>query len=161
MYPQYRSQLRGLWIVSILIQLVLIPEAIGQTPDKPVVSQGEVTGDNVYVQYGASTNHYPVCKLNAGDRVTIVGETGEWYEILPPEASFSFISGDYVDTADNKTGVVNGNNVRVRAGSSLPEFSKLKYWVQTKLSKGTKVTILARARRVPADQVTDRRDALD
>jgi len=102
----------------------------------------EVTGQNVYVRSGDSTNHYPVGKLNAGDRVTIVGESGEWFEILPPEGSFSLISGQYVDSMDNKKGIVNGDNVRVRAGSSVAEFAKLKYVVQLKLSKGAEVTIL-------------------
>ncbi len=102
----------------------------------------EVTGQNVYVRSGDSTNHYPVGKLNAGDRVTIVGESGEWFEILPPEGSFSLISGQYVDSMDNKKGIVNGDNVRVRAGSSVAEFAKLKYVVQLKLSKGAEVIII-------------------
>lgn len=118
--------------------------AAGQVTQKPVLGYAEVTGDDVYVRSGPSLNHYPVVKLHAGDRVTIVREMGEWYEIHPPEGVFSFISGDYVDTADDKSGVVNGNNVRVRAGSALPEFSKLKYVVQTKLPKGAEVTILRR-----------------
>lgn len=109
----------------------------------PAVAQqagsGEITANDVYVRSGASTNHYTICKLNAGDRVTVVGEEGEWYEILPPPGSFSLISGDFVDSADSKTGVVNGDNVRVRAGSSLNEN---KYTVQTMLNKGTTVSIL-------------------
>lgn len=111
----------------------------------------EVTATDVYVRSGPSSNHYPVIKLSAGDRITVVGETGEaglpareWYEILPPAGTFSFISGDFVDTGDNKTGVVSGNNVRVRAGSVLPEFAKNKYVVQTKLSRGAEVSILGR-----------------
>jgi len=63
---------------------------------------------------------------------------------VPPEGVFSFISGDYVDTAGGTTGVVNGNNVRVRAGSTLPDFSKLKYTIQMQLPKGAEVTILGR-----------------
>ena len=85
--------------------------AVAQTPERPVISEAEVTGDDVYVRSGASLNHYPVCKINAGSRVTVVGEMGDWYEILPPEGVFCFISGDYVDTADNRTGVVNGYGV--------------------------------------------------
>ncbi len=120
---------------SLLVACV----AYGQT--RTAIGEGEVNADDVYVRSGPSTNHYTICKLEAGDRVTILGERGEWYEILPPEGAFSLISGEYVDTADNEAGVVNGNNVRVRAGSSL---SKNKYTVQTKLSKGAEVTIIGR-----------------
>ena len=107
--------------------------------DRPAIATGEVNANDVYVRSGPSLNHYTICKLAAGDRVTIMGERGNWYEIVPPEGAFSLISGEYVDTADNKTGVVNGNNVRVRAGSQL---SGSKYTVQTKLSKGAEVAIL-------------------
>ncbi|UCF35070.1 MAG: SH3 domain-containing protein [Phycisphaerales bacterium] len=119
----------------------MIGVAPGQIPDYPMKQTAEVTGDNVHVRSGPSLNHYPVLKLGAGDRVTVVGEEGDWYKILPPSEAFSLISGDYVDTADGEHGVVNGNNVRVRAGSSLSEH---KYTVQTMLSKGAEVTILGR-----------------
>ena len=109
--------------------------------ERPVIGEAEITANDVYVRSGDSLNHYTICKLKAGDRVTVVGERGEWYEILPPEGTFSLLSGDYVDTADNQKGVVNGNNVRVRAGSLLNEN---KYTVQALLSKGAEVTILGR-----------------
>lgn len=114
-----------------------------QTP-APANRQIEVTGNNVYVRSGPSVNHYPVCKLNAGDRAVLVGEQGTWYEILPPAGTFSLISGDFVDTADGKHGVVNGDNVLVRAASTLPAYLKERYKRQTKLSKGAEVEILER-----------------
>jgi uncharacterized protein YgiM (DUF1202 family) len=103
-----------------------------------------VTAHDVYVRSGPSANHYPVCKLGAGARVTVMGETGEWFEILPPDDAFSFVSGDYVDSPDGRKGVINGDNVRVRAGSVLDDFAHLKYVVQVHLAKGTEVDILAR-----------------
>jgi hypothetical protein len=130
--------------VGVATVLLAAWSAWGQTPQKPVIAYGEITGNEVYVRSGASLNHYPVCKLSAGDRVAVIGETGEWYEIRPPDQAISYISGDYVDSADNRLGVVNGDNVRVRAGSTLPDFAELKYVVQTKLSKGAEVTILGR-----------------
>lgn len=116
----------------------------GQTPQNQPPRQGEITANDVYVRSGPSMNHYPVAKLMAGDRVTIVGESGEWLEITPPDGVFSYISGDYVDTPDNRNGVVNGDNVRVRAGSTLEDFADLKYVVQRTLPKGAQVTILGR-----------------
>lgn len=135
---------KGCLAVGLITVLAFMTRAEGQVPLKPVISLGEVTGNDVYVRSGPSANHYPVSKLMAGDRVTVVGETGDWYEIRPPEGVFSFISGEYVDTPDERSGVVNGDNVRVRAGSTVPDFSKLKYVVQTQLSKGAEVAILGR-----------------
>ncbi|MDO8630297.1 MAG: hypothetical protein Q7R41_07375, partial [Phycisphaerales bacterium] len=138
------------WVarVSCLVAGVVVgaadaPHAQAQTApaERTVIGEAEITANDVYVRSGDSLNHYTICKLKAGDRVTVVGERGEWYEILPPEGTFSLLSGDYVDTTDNQKGVVNGNNVRVRAGSLLNEN---KYTVQALLSKGVEVTILGR-----------------
>ena len=112
------------------------PEADSSAP-----AAGEVTGDNVYVRSGASENHYTITRLARGDKVHIVGRTGEWLEITPPPGVFSLVSGDFVDTQDDKSGVINGDNVRVRAGSLLNDN---KYTVQAQLSKGAKVDILGR-----------------
>jgi uncharacterized protein YgiM (DUF1202 family) len=109
--------------------------------ERQIIAHAEVTANDVYVRSGPSLNHYTICKLKAGDRVRIVGESSDWFEILPPDGTFSLISGDYVDTADDRTGVVNGENVRVRAGSLLNDN---KYTVQTMVSKGSGVTILGR-----------------
>ncbi len=119
--------------------LAVVLASTGLAADRPAIATGEVTANDVYVRSGPSTNHYTVCKLTAGQRVTIMAERGEWYEILPPAEAFSLLSGQYVDTVDKKVGVVNGNNVRVRAGSSL---NNNKYTVQTMLSKGAEVTIV-------------------
>lgn len=132
------------YVVSALAAVLLSSSALAQTPEKFAARPAEINGNDVYVRSGPSANHYPVIKLAAGDRVSVVGQNGEWYEVVPPEGTFSFISGDFVDTADGKIGVVSGNKVRVRAGSVLPEFSKNKYVVQTKLSSGADVSILGR-----------------
>lgn len=108
---------------------------------KPSSAIGEITARDVYVRCGPSQNHYPICKVQPGDRVTIVGEKGEWLEILPLPGIYSLISGEFVDTLDHKDGVVNGDNVRVRAGSLLTDD---RYQVQTQLKKGDRVRILGR-----------------
>lgn len=141
MYSRSGCPVTAMWITSFVLPLMAWATAVGQTPTEPAMRQGEITGNDVYVRSGPTLNHYTVCKLNAGTRVTVVGEEGEWYEIRPPEGTFSLISGDYVDTANDRTGVVNGNNVRVRTGSLLNEN---KYTVQTLLGKGAEVTILGR-----------------
>lgn len=125
-----------------ILAVSLLPAHLSQAqaPQGAAPRAGEVTGNDVYLRSGPSANHYQVTKLQAGDRVTVVGEQTLWYEILPPAGTFSLISGDYVDTVDNKVGVINGNNVNVRAGSSLSDH---KYQVQMKLHRGAQVTILA------------------
>jgi len=130
--------------VMVALATGLVSAQPSASPAKPVLGFGEATGNDVYVRSGPSANHYPVCKINAGIRVTVVGETGEWLEVLPPDGTFSFVSGDYVDSPDGRQGVINGDNVRVRAGSGIEDFAQLKYVVQTHLSKGTPVQILAR-----------------
>lgn len=139
------SEKLGNWVICIALAFtasgLLGVSVYAQPHDRPVIAEGEVNNDNVYVRSGDSLNHYTICKLNAGRRVKIVAERGDWYEILPPEDAFSLISGDYVDSADGKHGVVNGNNVRVRTGSLLNDN---KYTVQLLLSKGAEVTILDR-----------------
>src|SRR5512147_1454717 len=70
-----------------------------QTGDeaRKIIGEAEINANDVYVRSGDSLNHYTIIKLKAGDRVSVVSERGDWYEILPPEGTFSLISGDYVD----------------------------------------------------------------
>ena len=140
MYSAIKFSARG-GPMAVVVVAMIASASFAQYKTETTPRPAEVTGADVYVRSGPSSNHYPVVKLNAGDRLTVVGENREWYEILPPEGTFSFISGDYVDTGDNKTGVVSGNGVRVRAGSVLPEFAKNKYVVQTKLSRGAEISL--------------------
>lgn len=151
MFRNSQTDRIGLWTV-VATALVCTVTAVGQVSStskevtdlpetRPVIGEGEINANDVYVRSGDSLNHYTITKLKAGDRVSVVGERGEWYEILPPEGTFSLVSGDFIDTTDNQTGVVNGDNVRVRAGSLLNEN---KYTVQTLLTKGTPVSILGR-----------------
>ncbi|MFQ5489077.1 MAG: SH3 domain-containing protein [Phycisphaerae bacterium] len=100
---------------------------------------GEVTTDRVYVRSGPSANYYPVTKLQAGDRVWVIGSEGTWLAIEPPSGCHSLVADTYVDTGDGNLGVINGDNVRVRAASLL---SEKMYAIQTKLSKGAEVRIV-------------------
>lgn len=124
-----------------LASVILV--AVGGTSasaNSDVAFTGEVTGNDVYVRSGPSTNYYPVTKLNAGARVSVVDVVEGWYAIVPPEGCFSLIHKKFVDIGDKPSaGVVNGNAVRVRAGSSLrPDL----YAKQLKLNRGAEVTVL-------------------
>ena len=103
----------------------------------------EITGNDVYVRSGPGTNFYHCGKLNAGDKVKVVGKQFSWSRVVPPAGSFSWISMQYVtiNPADPKVGTVTGDNVRVYAGSDYvkPLYSTT---LQGKLSKGEKVKLL-------------------
>lgn len=98
-----------------------------------------VTATEVNVRSGPSTNYYIVTKLKAGDRVEVREEDAGWFGIVPPPGCFSLISKHYVDLDGKGGGVVNGNNVRVRAGSN---YSPSRYAVQVKLHEGDEVEVL-------------------
>ena len=102
----------------------------------------EITGDDVYIRSGPGTNYYSCGKLNKGDKVRIVNHQFSWSCIMPPPGSFSWIYTQYVSLdADNPgVGIVNGDSVRVYAGSDVvkPIHSTL----QLKLDKGEKVRLL-------------------
>lgn len=129
--------------------LAAAADPAGKTPAGPDPYVGEVTGDNIYVRSGPSTNYYPVTKLNAGARVTVVGAEGEWVAVVPPEGCFSLVADSYVDAGDGIHGVINGRNVRVRCGSNL--YPNKRYAIQLKLDKGVEVEILGHFERAGAD----------
>ncbi len=100
----------------------------------------QVNADGVYIRSGAGDNYYPTTKLNKGTDVTVVGAKFDWLKIVPPQGSFSYVAKAFVDKqADGKTGVVNRDDVNVRAGS---ELNAMKTTVQGKLSNGQQVKIL-------------------
>ena len=95
------------------------PESHEVVKPKPTIKIGEVTGNDVYVRSGPSTNYYPVMRLRAGDRVVIVAKRPAWVGIAPPKGAFSLVARQYVDPDGENKGVINGNRVWVRAGSDL------------------------------------------
>ncbi|HUU83657.1 MAG TPA: hypothetical protein VM243_09155 [Phycisphaerae bacterium] len=132
--------------LAIVLVMMLVPAwAVAAPPaEEPTQQQpsyvAEVTAGDVYIRSGPSANYYPVIKLDAGSRVTVVDQNGDWLAVEPPDGCYSLIADVYVDAAEGTAGVVNGDNVRVRVGSQLqPEKN---YAIQTKLSKGAAVEII-------------------
>lgn len=116
--------------------------AAPQMPQFPYVA--EIVGNDVYVRSGPGTAYYHCVKLNAPQRVTIVGSThGGWLQILPPAGSFSWVSKQYVkvDAAAPKTGIITGDAVRIWAGSDFMEPMRSSS-LQTKLNMNAKVEII-------------------
>ncbi len=116
-------------------------ETVSETPE-PTVKRyvGEITGNDVYVRSGPSTNHYPVTKLDAGTKVQVHRVVNGWCEIDPPLGCFSLVHRNFVDVgAEGTPGVINGQKVLVRAGSSLTADL---YARQLKLNRGDEVQVL-------------------
>lgn len=103
---------------------------------------GEVTGSDVYVRCQPDQNWYPTMKLSRGDRIDVCGEQFGWYKIRPPKGSFCYITKTQVVKDTGNKGVVKGQNVYVRAGSSLPEHARTKKCIVIQLDEGAEVTIL-------------------
>jgi hypothetical protein len=128
----------------VTLSALLAASAFGQGGSSETRYVGEITGttSHVNVRSGPSTNFYRVLQMSAGDRVQVIGEDSGWIAIVPPPGCYSLISQHYVDVGAGGEGVVNGNAVRVRAGSDL---DKHRYAVQRKLSKGAVVKIIGEA----------------
>lgn len=130
------SRLAGLYVC--LLSWTLFATASAAAPFEPYV--GEVTTATLNVRSGPSENYYVVERLKAGDRVRVVNEENGWCAIIPPDGCYSLAPAEFVDIdAGGTRGIINGNAVRIRAGSS---HDKKKYAVQLKLDKGAEVTIL-------------------
>ncbi len=138
------STLRKLVPASILTAIAVAACLAQATPDGGQYPwEGEVTGSNVYVRSGAGANWYPTAKLNAGDRVLVLGEKFGWYRVTPPPDSFSFIDTATVErNAGGGTGTVKQDKVYVRAGSHL---ESRKSATQIVLNKGATVEIIGEA----------------
>jgi uncharacterized protein YgiM (DUF1202 family) len=103
----------------------------------------EVTGTDVYLRSGPGTNYYRCGKLNAPEKIEVVGSENSWSKIVPPAGSFSWVSKQYVTLdADNPgQGHITGDNVNVRAGSEfVPALQSVS--IQAQLNKGTKIKLL-------------------
>lgn len=123
---------------------------IATAQEKPVVEipnakfnfVGEINATSVNVRSGPADSYYQTMKLTKGDKVIVVGHKFDWLKIVPPEGSFSYIAKVRVVKNADGTGTVNGNDVLIKAGSSL---NSLKLQPQTKLDTGATVTIIGEA----------------
>lgn len=92
-------------------------------------AKGKVNVDRLNVRARPGTTYEVVAKVVRGQEVTVVGEHGEWLEILPPEGTDAWCSSRYI----GPDGRITGNNVRVRSGPGVV------FSVFSTLDKGTTV----------------------
>lgn len=124
---------------AALVLLAWMPATAGETtfPYKAFV-----LADEVYVRSGPGQSYYPTEKLRAGQVVEVYRhDPGGWYAIRPPEGSFSWVSGRYLELKDDGLAVVTEEGVAARVGS---RFSDIRDVIQVRLSKGEVVEVLGR-----------------
>jgi SH3-like domain-containing protein len=102
--------------------------------------QAHVQADDVYVRSGPGRGYYPTDKLHKGDAVEVYRhDPGGWYAIRPPEGSFSWVSARYLEVAGDGLGVITGEDVVARVGSS---FSDIRDVIQVRLKPKERVAII-------------------
>lgn len=110
-----------------------------------------VSAPEAYVRSGPGEEYYAVAKLNRMHVVEVYRhDRGGWYAIRPPADSFSWVSAEFVEPRQGNLGVVTGENVVARIGSS---FSDERDVIQVRLDRGEEVEILE-AREVDSGATT-------
>ena len=100
---------------------------------------GKVTGDNVNVRSGPDINYYSTVRLMKGNLVEVAGQEYNWYKIVPPEGSFSWVAKSCVEKVGKNKGVISRDRVAIRAGS---KFTSRKTAIQMIAKKGLEIEIL-------------------
>ncbi len=104
----------------------------------------QVVADNTFARAGAGETWFPTQRLAAGTIVTVHRhDAGGWFQISPPEGSFSWVPQRYLSQTGPGQAEVSEDNVVAYVGSDFGEETTV--W-QRSLSKGTKVTVLENRR---------------
>ena len=144
--------IRGAVVLTWTLTIVIAALGVVAMGDEGAAQQypyiGAVTGTNVYVRSGPGVadgrnDYYQCAKLSPPANVTVVGRMNNWLKILAPQGCYSVIFAKYVDPDETSTtGVVTGDNVRIRAGGTEHEIN---FWQpHGTLNKGDTVKILER-----------------
>ena len=125
-------------VASMLNQTVVVAEKI------KFPYSAQVVADNTFARAGAGETWFPTQRLAAGTVVTVHRhDAGGWFQISPPEGSFSWIPQRYLTQTGPGQAEVSEDNVVAYVGSDFGEETTV--W-QRSLSKGTRVTVLENRR---------------
>ncbi|MCA9035114.1 MAG: hypothetical protein KDA91_08290 [Planctomycetaceae bacterium] len=103
-----------------------------------------VVGDGTFARAGAGENWFPTQRLAAGTIVTVHRhDAGGWFQISPPEGSFSWVPARYVQPTGPNEATITEDKVVAYVGSDFGEETTV---YQRSLDKGTKVEIIDRRR---------------
>jgi len=78
--------------------------------------KGVLTGNNVNIRKGPGTEYPFYITAPLGYTVEAIAQKGEWLEIEFPAKGFSWITKEFLQKIDDKTGIVIGSNVSIRGG---------------------------------------------
>jgi hypothetical protein len=128
-----------LYVALIALAWVFLLPTPGQAVEFPYTAY--VTTDDVYVRSGPSEEYYPTDKLKTGTPVEIYRhDPGGWCAIRPPEGSFSWVSGRFLDKPNrDKVAKVASERVASRVGSRLSDTRDV---IQVRLNKDEFVEVL-------------------
>lgn len=104
---------RLIYFFTILFCVVGFDAAIYAEEDFPYI--GVVSTEKLRVLPRRGTNFREIAVLNRNDLVTVIGKSGEWLQIQPPESLAVWISGEFIDS----NGVVTGSRVNIRKGPAV------------------------------------------
>jgi SH3-like domain-containing protein len=118
----------------------LLADPKGTLGDEHFPYAAYVNADEVYARSGPGKNYYPTQQLARGDQVEVYRhDPGGWFAIRPPEGSFSWVAADFVKPGEDGLGVVVGDRVAARVGSSLSDIRDV---IQVRLNRGEPVELL-------------------
>ena len=96
-----------------------------------------ITGDSVKFRSGAGTNYSSIGKLNKGDKIEYLGESGSWVKARY-SGKTGYVYGSYVgEYTSTNTKYVTATTLNVRSGAGT------NYSIIGSLSKGTKVEVIS------------------
>jgi len=117
--------------------LLVVPSDAGE---KIFPYKAHITADEVYVRSGPGQSYYPTDKLKAGQQVEVYRhDPGGWYAIKPPQGSFTWVSGRFLQPGEDNLAVVADQRVAARVGS---RFSDIRDVIQVRLHKAEVVEVL-------------------
>lgn len=84
--------------------------------------QVEILDNNINIRSDSTVSSPVLVKVNRGERLTVLSEHYDWYKVILPKNTPSFIKEDFVLAVDSKTArVINDRvNIRLGAGESFP-----------------------------------------
>jgi hypothetical protein len=128
-----------LWVAALLLIIAQATPSVAEDIAFPY--KAYITSNDVYVRSGPGKNYYPTNKLAAGTEVEVYRhDPGGWYAIRPPEGSFAWVSGRYLQaTGEAGLAKVVGDEVAARVGS---EFSDIRDVIQVRLHRGEIVEVV-------------------
>jgi len=95
------------------------PAPAAAAPEAPAARpsvKGVVTNNGVNIRNGPGTEYSVFYSAPLGTELDVLAQQGQWYETDFPIKGFSWISREYFQRIDDKTGIVTGSAVRVRGG---------------------------------------------